>query len=235
MKEKDYTPTLEDVKPFINQVTLNFDTRKNWGAADSAYVKMAQSLLGYPDISMTVHSQWGDVSYEMSYCDFLRRDFHTNSNGEFEVEDGDGICAILDWDTVRNRLWQVSKFSRALCDESLFLCRTAIVSAAGHAVRDVIRNEWADQKPSNTAIVQLSADKWERVCKFYEPETYSGSPYRKFVHDPWVTAKADTAVVIETKELVFLNNNCVWRSGKCVFVPEGGIQYERDYPMDYWD
>lgn len=235
MKEKDYTPTFEDVKPFINQVTLNFDTRKNWGAADSAYVKMAESLLGYPDISMTVHSQWGDDSCEMSYHDFLMGDFNTNFKGEFKEDDDDGICTILDWNAVRNRIWQVSKLSHALEDESLFLCRKSIVRAAEHAVRDVIRSEWAGQKPSNTAIVQLSADKWESVCKFYEPETYSGSPYRKFVHDPWVTANAEKAVVLQVRTLVYNCGDWNWHDGTCVFVPAGGVKYERDYPMDYWD
>lgn len=235
MKEKDYTPTLKDVEPFINFVAMHYDTRKHWGAADSGYVKMAESLLGYPPLSVTFHSPRGDGSYELSYRDFLGNDFDTNFNGEFEDYDSESTCAILDWENTRNRIKQVAKISVALYDESLFLCRDSIVRAAEHAVAEVVRNERFDRMPSRTAFVQLPADKWERLCKFYEPEAYSGSPYRKFVHDPWVTAKAETAVALKVRALVCVNGDWTWHDGTCVFVPEGGIKYERDYPIDYWD
>ena len=233
-------PTLEQIKPYLATVKVKRDCRPNWGSPDAGWIRSAMELSGFKEIAVDC---WEDgmedekYGYLVDVDRFLMDDCLVDAKGIFIThDDGTYYHQIEDYRNVREKLDEVIRVAYVLADKSLLVSEGAVNSVAKSSFEWMLRDWRHGQSRPNHCIVTLTPIQWDNVCRMKSPQAFKGKPSRMYVHDPWVTAEIDEAVVWEVEVWQWEGDRHWTVDGKCVFVKEGTKpKYTADYPMDYWD
>ena len=239
-KNTTYKPTLEQLKPYMGSVTIKYDTRPNWGSPDVGSIREAMQLTGFKSFKVQCWESGKDEKkweYDMEVDVFLMYDYCVQEDGIYIFqEDGIYCNQIQDWRNVRNRLKEVIRTAYILADKTILVSASIVDGLAKSSFKEMLEHWRYGQSSPRHSIVTLTPIQWENICRMKSPQAFKGKPSRMYVHDPWITAEVDEAVVWEVEVWQWEGNRHWTVNGQCVFVKEGTKpKYTEDYPMDYWD
>ena len=235
-----YEITLEQVKPFLSSVVIDYDCRPNWGSHDYNWVRRAMDLTGFKDFKVVC---WEDGhadkkwEYDCEVDRFLMDDCRVSRDGVFITEDdGRYYHQIVDYAKVRDRLDEVIRVSYVLADKDILISEGAVNKLAQNSFEEMLSHHRFSQVAPNNCTVTLTPSQWENVCRMKSPQSFKSNAHRQYVHDPWVIEEIGEAIVWDVEVWQWEGNRHWTVRGKCVFIKEGTKpQYKYDYPMDYWD
>ena len=238
----DYTPTLEQVKPYLSSVEIGYDTRPNWGSHDAHYVREAMEMTGFNTIKVTSwevgHKGERDVKWDYPVDRFLMDDVDVSPHGVWIG----GECMeneynqIHDYAEVKRKLDEIIRISYVLADENLLISSKAVAKLANSKFREMLSHNRFSQVKPNYCTVPLTAEQWENIRRMKSPQTFKGNPHRQYVHDPWITMECENVIVWDVKVWEWEGNHHWEVKGQCVFLgEESKVDCKMDYPMDYWD
>lgn len=175
--------------------------------------------------------------YDIEVDRFLGDDCFVNRQGIFIIhEDGTYYNQIQDFDNVRKRIDEVIRVAYVLADKDVLISAKAVDRVAESAFEEMLRDWRYGRSRPNHCIVTLTASQWDNVCRMKSPQAFKGKPSRMYVHDAWVTAEIDEAIVWNVEMWQWEGDRHWTVDGQCVFVKEGTKpKYAEDYPMGYWD
>lgn len=238
-----YKPTMEQIRPHLDSVVIDYDTRRHWGSHDARYVRDAMEVTGFDTIEVTSweagHKGEKDIKWDYPVDRFLMDDVEVSPSGVWisnECEEEDEYNQIHDYAEVKRKLDEIIRISYVLADENLLISAKAVNKLADSKFREMLNQTRFSQVKPNYCVVPLTAEQWENVCRMKSPQSFKGNAHRQYVHDPWISREFENVVVVDVKVWEWKGNNHWEVTGKCVFT--GANTKTKDdisYPMDYWD
>lgn len=236
-----YTPTLEQVKPYLSSVEIGYNTRPNWGAPDGDWVEMSAKIAGFESFEVVSWDEGkkgkNDYVYDMPVKGFLMMDKPVSAEGIWIYQDyGREYNQIRDYAKVREKIMEVIRIAYVLEDKSLLVSSKAVNRMAEVAFREMLKESRYSQVRPKYCVVKLTPVQWENVRRMKEPQTFKGNTHRQYVHDPWITMECENVIVWDVKVWEWEGNRHWEVTGQCVFLgEESKVDCKKDYPMDYWD